>query len=366
MKRIILFFNLVLFSMVLIAQDTNYDGPAKVTVKAFWDAAEKLEKSIAGGGSSLDADNFMGLRRKIDDTKRKDAAYNTGTMESKIQSLASAISALKNSKDKAIQENNNKEDAAQQVKKLLNELFQVSTSVSTGTLSTIEDKIGEYRKKMTTVLGMDMSNSASALANNLRYVTGHFKNYEKELLAEERSCREQVKTENAKVNYYKLVFEKAYWDAAQKIFPAETAFTKAYALASRLVEGLGTANDMEALTAKSREKKIRETKLPESAVNDPALEKMFIDVFNKTFKETRGTAFKAVVINKDWRISRNEISGIVIGRGMTGAVAYKGANGKCYLEVFEVYEDYVGNTFQSPKVGYESYSGVELLCENVK
>ena len=57
MKTMFLSITIFFLSLSLYAQPRDYNGPAKITVKAFWDGAAKLEKSIAGGGSSLDAKN---------------------------------------------------------------------------------------------------------------------------------------------------------------------------------------------------------------------------------------------------------------------------------------------------------------------
>jgi len=368
MKTLLLSIFTLFFFSAVHAQDDSYAGPAKVTVKAFWDGAAKLDKSIASGGSSMDADFLSNLQRKIDDTKKKDAAYSTGAMESKIKTLAEGIDALKKKNVAAIQGNRDKIINMQNVDKILRSLFQISTDVGFAKLKTIKAEIDDYKKRTTEVLTMDMSVNKNDLEKYLGMLRVNFKVAENDLYELDRRLREQVVAENAEVNYYELLYKQAFWDAAQKVYPTETDFAKAYTTATKLVDTLGSIDNVRAIASKSKEQKIKDTRVPVAVIKDAALEKMFIDVFNKQYSEEfKGAATKAVIRSDDWSIERNEITGIVTGRVRRAAIVYKGSNGKCYLvSNFFIHQEYVGSSFIETKSIYIVQNGQEMLCENVK
>lgn len=364
----ILALGLIIFNNTY-AQDPNYNGPAKATVKAFWDGAAKLEQSVAAGGSNLDADRLALLSKKIQDVKAKDASYNTAAMDAKLTTLTQGVQSLM---EKADAEKKRRDAAirnSQQVAKILYSLFHISTQVDNGRLKTIKLEIEDYKKRTAEVLTMDTSGNKSELQQHLVQLKTSFKSAENDIYELDRRCREQTVAENAEVKYYELLFNQAYWDAAQKIYPNEADFKKAYSLASALAQGLGSIEEVHKIAAKSKQQKINDTKLPASAVKDPGLEKMFMDAFNKYHgEEFKGTATKAVLTSDDWSIERNDITGIVTGRVRRAVIVYKGKDGKCYLTAnFFLHQEYVGNSFSSTATSkYPIMGSQEMLCSNVK
>jgi hypothetical protein len=351
------------------AQDPNYDGPAKITVKAFWENAAKLEASITAGGSSMDGAKLSVLQNKINDTKRKDAAYNTSAMEAKVTTLFKGIEFLRGKAEADKKARDGKTFNSQEVAKILYSLFHISTQVDNGRLKTIKQEIEGYKKRTADVLTMDTSGNKSELRQHLVQLKNSFKSAEKDMYELDRRCREQTVAENAEVNYYELLYNQAYWDAAQKIYPNEENFKKAYSLATKLSEGLGSIDDVHKLASKSKQQKINDTKLPVAAMKDATLEKMFIDAFNKYHSEEfKGTATKAVLTSDDWSIRRHEITGIVTGRIRRAVIVYKGKEGKCYITAnFFLLQEYVGSSFSSnAKSVYPIMGSQEMLCENVK
>lgn len=91
--------------------------------------------------------------------------------------------------------------------------------------------------------------------------------------------------------------------------------------------------------------------------------------FNGKYGNTyKGTALKAVLLQDGWTIERHNISGVITGRNRIGQLAYKGADGKCYLlpNPIYIYQAYIGGSFSNTEVIYNGFSGEEMLCENVK
>lgn len=369
MKTFLLLFVHFFLMQTAFSQPGDYAGPAKGTVKAFWDGATKLEQSIAGGGSSLDADRLSNLQKKIADTKAKDAAYNTAAMEEKLKTLAEGIEAIKKKNEQAGQALKEKQKNARQVASMIYNLFHYSTQVSNADLPKMKERIENYKKLTNELLALDRSDNKSDLDASRNGLKRTFINAEKDLYELDRRCREQTVAENASVQYYELIFTQAYWDAAQKVYPEEADFKKAYAIATKLLGGLGTLDDVYKLAAKSKQQKINDTRVPAAAVKDAALEKMFLDAFNKYHgEEFKAVAIKAVVMSEDWSILRHEVTGIVTGRVRRSVIVYKGKDGKCYLTAnFFIHQEYVGSSFSSNATSpYAIMGSQEMLCGNVK
>lgn len=363
MKQSIIYILLTSFTIMAIAQDPNYSGPAKITVKAFWDGAAKLEQSIAAGGSNLDRDKFVNLGKKIQDTKIKDAGYNTAAMEAKFRKLGEGIVSLKLSVDNAKQQADalsvSRDAAEKKVNELLTFLFDGNK----------DDHVPAAMKAKTEeILTLDRSGNTS----QLNIWLGRLKKNAEEVLARypklEKICREQTKLIEAQNYYRHFQSYQAYWDAAQKVFPEEGSFKNAFNLISNIINGLGTENNLQALIAKNAEQKIKDTRLPEAKVKDAALEKLFMDAYDKMYGASHnGKAIKAIVVSDDWQIQRNEVTGIVTGRLRKGAVVYKNSDGQCRLiEEFFIQQEYVGSSFIGTKSVYAVGKGQQMLCENVK
>lgn len=368
MKKILLIFSLLLCTILANAQDQNYDGPAKAEVKSFWDEAAKLEQAIAAG-TKADGAKVIGLTRKIQDIKAKDAAYNTAAMEAKYKKLSEGLVSVKEKPRLTTQDRHEMALKTMQVTKILNALFHISTQVDNRRLNTIKQEIEDYEKNTELVLTMDTSGNKTDLRGHLVQLKTSFKSTENDLYELDRRCREQTRAENAEVKYYELLYNQAYWDAAQKVYPNEPDFKKAYTLASSLLQGLGSIDDVHKLASKSKQQKINDTKLPAAAIKDAALEKMFMDAFNKYHgEEFKGSAIKAVLTSDNWSIERNDITGIVTGRVRRAVIVYRGTDGKCYLTAnFFLHQEYVGSSFSSTATSkFPIMGSQEMLCANVK
>jgi hypothetical protein len=184
----------------------------------------------------------------------------------------------------------------------------------------------------------------------------------------EKICKEQTKLIEIQNYYRHFQSYQAYWDAAQKIFPEEASFSKTYSLITNILNGLGTEDNLQALITKNYEQKVKETRLPAAKVKDAALEKLFMEAYDKMYSESfKGKATKAIIVSDDWQIQRNEVTGIVTGRLRKGAIVYKNSEGQCRLvEEFFIQQEYVGNSFVATKSVYAVGKGQEMLCEYVK
>ncbi len=290
-------------------------------------------------------------------------------MEAKFKKLTEGLVSKKEKTEVTIQDRHESNIKSQQVAKILYSLFHISTQVDNRRLKTIAQEIEDYKKRTAEVLTMDTSGNKSELRQHLVQLKTSFISAENDMYELDRRCREQTVAENAEVKYYELLYNQAYWDAAQKIYPNEPNFKKAWQLAKKLVDGLGTIDDVHKLASKSKQQKINDTKLPVAAMKDATLEKMFMDAFDKYHgEEFKGKATKAVLTSDDWSIERNDITGIVTGRVRRAVIVYKGRDGKCYLTAnFFLHQEYVGNSFSNTATSkFPIMGSQEMICSNIK
>jgi hypothetical protein len=363
MKHVALAIYLLIVILNVMAQDPNYSGPAKGTVKAFWDGVAKLEKSIAAGGSNLDRDVLVNLGRKIQDIKTKDVSYNTAAMEEKFKALAEGIVSLKTNKDKEKQQAEDFAASREVMEKKVNDLL---TYLFDGNK---DDHIPvEMKAKTTEMLTLDRSGNKTMLNVWLGRLKKNAEEAQVRYPKLEKICKEQTKLIEAQNYYRHFQSYQAYWDAAQKIFPEEISFGNTYSLITNILIGLGSENNLLALVAKNYEQRVKDTRLPVAKVKDAALEKLFMDAYDKMYGEShKGKAIRAIIVSDDWQIQRNEVTGIVTGRLRKGAIVYKNAEGQCRLvEEFFIQQEYVGNSFIGTKSVYAVGKGQEMLCEYVK
>lgn len=191
---------------------------------------------------------------------------------------------------------------------------------------------------------------------------------EKRYPKQEVICKGETREAEARKWYRVFRSYQCYWDAAQQVFPEEETFKNTYTMVTNILKGLGTEEELLKLVAKNNQQKTKETRLPISKVKDVALEKMFMEAFDKMYSESfKGKAIRAIVVSDDWQIQRNEVTGVITGRLRKGAIVYKNSAGECRLiEEFFIQQEYVGNSFVGTKSVYAVGKGQVIMCEYVK
>lgn len=119
------------------------------------------------------------------------------------------------------------------------------------------------------------------------------------------------------------------------------------------------------LSAKSETQK---AKMPEAKMQDKKLEKEMIDALKKsqTFKaRMNGQIIRLNIIDSDWYIRRNEITGQILHRYIRAAVAIKDAGGTCKVwDLVTFQQDFIGNKFQKTKFDGAGDS-FQIKCGNI-
>lgn len=358
--------------------DDSYKGPAKTYVNAFFRELNLIEQKGLGSSSVKNMERAVGM------IKEKDPAYNTSGMDAEIKTWKekeaaenAARLAQPNQQQVNMDKSRNETMAKLKLEQLLENVFDIG-AFSFRNLETAQAENDAYKAKTLQLLGMKdalavykADPKTGGKYNRLidKMKLSYDRNFSTFTDRVDRIMSQSTgeKGGNWENAYYEMQAEQIHWDAAQKIFPEEPKFAEAYQKITAVVNKYGSLDNMHAKTQVNKKEKIKDTKVPAATVVDAALEKMFIDAFNKKYKDAyKGTAIKAVLLQSGWQTERNEISGMVTGRIRQGAIVYKGNDGKCYLvSVMHLYQEYIGGSFQNTKAVY-AQNGQEMLCENVQ
>jgi hypothetical protein len=104
------------------------------------------------------------------------------------------------------------------------------------------------------------------------------------------------------------------------------------------------------INAAAQGAKTRSTVMPAAKMSDPALEQEMIAAFkaSQTYKDrVKGEVKRLVIIDPDWMIRRNELTGVILHRYIRAAIAVTNADGSCTLwNLVTFQQDYVSDAFQ--------------------
>ncbi len=108
--------------------------------------------------------------------------------------------------------------------------------------------------------------------------------------------------------------------------------------------------------------------MPKAARSDKGLELDMISALksSQTYKDRiKGEVLRVVIIDPDWMIRRNEITGAILHRYIRATIAVKNSDGTCTVwQLVTFQQDYAGNKYQKTR-----FDGVgdpyKIPCENV-
>jgi hypothetical protein len=361
MRKLILSAAAVFFTITVNAQDPNYKGPARMLVMAFWNEAKKLQNDKGGYVANLES--------LLADTKSKDVAYNTTAMEEELKKWKAKSGGLPVDPVKA------RNQLSADITRMRNDLSDCFRRP----MPRKEKDINDIKARAKYIL----ERKDILAAYKEKYIDNDYRTLSEELkTAAALPLSRDINSVVLEINdpsggsdweqpYYEVHGLKAYWEAAQQVFPEIPDCADASKKCNELAAKYGTKEQITAITMSNKAAAIKTRKLPAAVVKDPAMEKILIEGFNKKYGPAyNAKAVKAVLTQDGWTIERNAITGIVTGRNRTGKIAYKTeeGDGKCYLlssNIF-IYQAFVGNAFTNTDVIYNGLGGDEMLCENVK
>lgn len=367
-KRYFLPFLTLLFACnSLFAQDPNYAGPAKMYVTNYYRDAAEAKKLIASNSFTGANNRIAYMEKSVASIKTKDPAYNVAPLESEIADLKNQLAAAEAKETQRIADNSTNAWAEIELNKTLDYLFK-DASFHVGTF---EDDIQKAKKELEDYVSktnfvLEKTNSADP--SYIPYIQRTAAGQDQYIADKKRLLADVSSKEYFEGAYYEIRLHQAFWDAARKIYPAEKSFESAYQKITSFIAEVGSMEDVAKIAAANETEKIAARKMESPIATDLVISQSFIDLFNAKFSAKYGTVLRCVLLQENWTIERNELTGIVTGRNRAAQIAYKGADGKCYLlsNVVYLYEEFVGDKFINRVLIYNGLGGQEMLCENVK
>jgi hypothetical protein len=340
-------FILSLCLFAFVPADFAQETPAgKKFAESFW-------KAIADGRE-------YGAKSALDSLKRREPNFDASNME---KALADMRSKNQNEKETAKNQTKSKFEAD----KILDKLFQRNLQAdSSDTAESTKNLIAEYNQLTEKILSTDRSLIQKDLDSSLRYVKKILEAGDRNKSRLMTQLNESLDAKGSETVYFELMLRQSYWDNARRIYPDESDINSAYTAISNDIKSLGTSAERAAKAEKNLNAKIDAERLSRSPVRDAKVEKWFKDTFVET-SAMRGrnyTFLRAVILNNDYTIKRNEITGIVIGRARGADIAFKEKNGKCYHGIYAVSQEYVGGSFTNATLS-QDFDHQEMRCENV-
>lgn len=125
------------------------------------------------------------------------------------------------------------------------------------------------------------------------------------------------------------------------------------------------AEAMQALSSKLTSQGLASVKIPAAGMTNAALEKEMLEICKKKF--SNDTWYKVVIVSKDWKTQKNDLTGAILGREVLAAVTYKNFGGECGFEYITFEQEYTGAGKYSNTLRFRSSGGgSRMSCDNVK
>lgn len=360
----------------IATNDDTYNGPAKSMVASFYRQVDEVKKAIENGkkvSSYYSATSKLKMMetnmRKI---KEKDPGYSNiaqfeqiyDSFKKEVEGYEKDLADNQAAKEKEFKDKITNENLLQTV------IDGTQMQVGHNNLPFVDKAMADYKAKADEVLKLDLLKYKVKLDDLKRYVDKSHTLAADRIIASAKTVLGEVKdAENFTPIYKELQFRQLYWDAVRKIYKGDATCEKYYKDISDMLAKTGSPADIRKTASKNAAEAIKSRKMAAPVVKDAAMEKILMNGFNSKYKSKyNGTALKAVLLQDGWTIERNDLTGIVTGRNRVCELAYKGADGKCYLlpNPIYIYQAYVGGSFTNTEVIYNGFSGEEMLCENVK
>jgi hypothetical protein len=334
----------VTLQLSVFAQET----PAgKKTAETFWKAIEENRPAQA--------------KTSLDSLKRREPNFDASKMD---QALADLLAKRESASTSARSDTRTKNEAGQ----MLNSIFAFTPrSGSFEKSDVVKAAIAENSKMREQVLALDRALIQRDLDSARRTVKSALLSHTQKIADLLKRINESVEADKTERTYNELLFRQAFWENASKIFPDEPEAAEAYGSISKTIKDLGTPEQLAAKAIANLNAVIDAERLPKAAVSDAKLEKWFKDVFTDT-SQLRGrnyTFLKAVILDTNYLIKRNELTGVILGRSRGAAIAFKDENGKCKWGRYAISEDYAGGSFTGGTLSMD-FDQKEIRCTNIK
>jgi hypothetical protein len=167
---------------------------------------------------------------------------------------------------------------------------------------------------------------------------------------------------NGKITALQFQGIKTYLVAAKKLYSDDPDVDSGLSMVEEAIKKIGSEKDILAHVEKNRTGSIAKVRLPAPLSKNPAWEKMFKDYFVRSYSGY--TYIKQSLYSSEWYVKKNELTSIPEYRQIGTRIAAKTPDGKCKLIKLDIFQNYVGNSFDSGK--FMKGGEQDILCENLK
>ncbi|MFY7990158.1 MAG: hypothetical protein ACOVO3_05455 [Fluviicola sp.] len=371
MKANILTTMFVLLFLSVFGQEpaTSQGKQAYTTLNASLEKLKTMDPTSYSFQSEIDK-----ATKKIQTIKQYEPNFDLGAKEQLLQSFVKKqqeAQAAKEAKSAAAN------DAASSANDLYNEMEQLfrapsisdfQEGVDSQLAPDAEYRLKDFQSKMEAFIANGAAEKIKQAKEYDRYIEPKDLSYERNgLEAILKELDEYVKNgsdfEGAMINYYVIKKYEIYWNTLEKVLPEDSQVASNAELARTYSAGLSSVSDIKANMEANKKASLAKVKVPAAVRIDAATETLFRNAFNAT--GWNEPIYKINLLDTDWHIERNNLTGAIIGRYQTAAITTKNANGDCVLYTFSIIQDYNGSAYQSKARRY-GHNVSFISCENAQ
>jgi hypothetical protein len=375
--------NILTAIIILMVTAAVYSQPGSGAAdRKLQNAIRKVESSIKSLERLMPLPKPIGenrLNRSVESAKKDLEAlktgypsYDSGALEKRIDDLVKELSA---SQEEGQADSEMQDEFVKQVNEILD--FRPDTrkfiSAAPDAASQTDQALANFKTEMNALItDTYKENSKKGSPRELEKITAKVTREAKGELTRLGSfdvagIKELTNENMALSRYYNLVFTKTRFETLSLLFAEISEVGDVTRSADKLLAELGTREQVSAIARKNYAEMVAARRMSPEAQNNPALRTQFIRAFKSNYalppSMNGGSILKVHLISSDWRVERNELTGIILNRYQYAHVAVKAADGRCFLYTFTMKQNNNGGSWGRGIAA--GNSEVEMLCENV-
>jgi hypothetical protein len=366
--KLSIFFLTLLLSLNCIAQPlAGYTGKAKSFVENFWKLADEIKKAGSEGSNGKTPSYKILIDRakvQLKYVKTKDPGYDVTSMEEFIKPYEEGVTALfqerKKEADAKSRHMDKEGDGCAGIFMANSDVEMPGTGNAEADIASHIKQIEAYNEKVKKVLAGSL--------DGVEVCEDYLKTFSEPAKKRIDNYIKELQTEfviNVKIAYRRIAGEEAYWNAARQVYPHMQQAADVYKKAKEALIAAGSMEEVAARAFNKRQERLKNTFMPKAVVVNTSLEAEFKEAFlNEGWNET---IIKINITGREWTIIRHTISGAILYRTQTAAIAAKQKNGNCILYDYTIKQQYTGSGFSSVSTRY-SHDVIEneFFCANAK
>lgn len=371
MKKLTLILTLLFFYQMNLTAQAPTNSAAKIYYKGVLKHFETIKnlKSQSNPKSNEPVNTTKQYLMEVEKAEDKIKLIKKSQPDYDVTALTEELNGYKTIGNEAKSNEDNASVDAHNLSVEMDKIFKAPTlNDFNGGQETAETAIKNYKG----LTGSFISNNAKQRVDNAKKIDRyrHGQGLTSEMLGFEREVTDiknsynKSDTENGAIAYYYLANKYLlYWETAKNCMPEEKLFSDNHTLIANLFKEMGSVENAKTIAKNNAKARMAKVKIPVAARKDAATEALFKKAF-----AAEGWNETIMVVNLrdlDWYILKNEITGAIIGRTQTAAIATKNKNGDCVLYSFTIIQDYNGSGYQQ-NAYRRSHDATFMLCENVK